>query len=70
MPHDPETPTPLDPLYSVRQAAAATGLPERTCRELFNRRYVPLVRIGSRLYVRRSDMLAYIDRRTTPAAGS
>lgn len=53
----------VDPLYSVQAAAAISGLKERTWREIFSRRAVPLVRVGCRLYVRQSDLIAYLDSR-------
>ena len=55
-------------LLTVAQAAQESGLKQRTIRGLFNTRALPLVRIGSRLYVRRGDLLAFIEAATIPAA--
>jgi hypothetical protein len=62
--HDPAT----DPLYTFAQAAAAFNMNPRTWRGLFNTRAMPLVRIGRKLYVRRSDALAYLTAQTIPAS--
>lgn len=44
------------------------GLPIRTLEHLlYTRRAVPTVRLGRRLYVRRSDLLAYFAAQTVPA---
>lgn len=53
-----------DPLFTFAQAAAATNLKPRTWREIFARRAVPLVRVNGRLYVRQSDMLAFLEAHT------
>ena len=55
-----------DPLYTFTEAAAAFSMKPRTWRELFNTRALPLVRIGRRLYVRRSEVLAYLAAQTIP----
>ncbi|CAL8975451.1 hypothetical protein TESS_TESS_00852 [Tessaracoccus sp. O5.2] len=60
---------PIPELLTVADAAAETGLKERTIRHLFDTRAVPLVKIGTRLYVRRADLVAYLDSATVPAAG-
>ena len=57
-----------DPLYTFAQAALATNLKPRTWREIFARRRVPLVRVNGRVYVRQSDMLAYLEAHTEPAS--
>lgn len=49
-----------NPLYTAEQAAAAFGMKYRTWRGLFDSRALPLIRIGRRLYVRRSDALAFL----------
>lgn len=64
LPNNPLDHRAVDPLYSVETAAAATGLKQRTWREIFNRRDVPLVRVLGKLYVRQSDMLAYLEANT------
>ena len=61
LPNNPLSHSAPDPLFTVEQAAAATGLKPLTWRGIFNRRAVPLARIQGRLYVRHSDMLAYLE---------
>lgn len=63
-------PSAADPLLTFAQAAAATNLKPRTWREIFNRRDVPLVRVNGRLYVRHSDMLAFLEAHTEGAPAS
>ncbi|MEA4944533.1 MAG: helix-turn-helix domain-containing protein [Propionicimonas sp.] len=61
LPNNPLSHSATDPLFTVGQAAAATGLKPQTWRGIFNRRDVPLVRVRGRLYVRQSTMLAYLE---------
>jgi predicted DNA-binding transcriptional regulator AlpA len=58
-----------DPLLDVPKAAEYTGLPVRQIREHFDRRRFELVKIGTRVYVRRSVIDAYLDAQTIPARG-
>ena len=53
-------------LLSIPGAAAFAGLKERAMRHLFTQRVFPVVALGTRLYVRRSDLIAYIDSHTEP----
>ena len=46
---------------------AATGLGERTVQTLVYGRHLPVVKVGSRSYVRRSDLAGWIERNTEPA---
>lgn len=61
------TPPPAALLLDVRAATLLAGTTERTMRRLFDERELPLVRVRRRLYVRRSDLLAYLDANTIPA---
>lgn len=68
-----DSPSPLT-LYTCDQVADRLNIPHRTARELFNRRAVPLVRLGRRLYVRHQDLTKFldaatIDRQTDDQAG-
>lgn len=60
---DPERPLLLD----IPAAAGFAGIKERAMRHLFTQRVFPVVALGTRLYVRRADLLAYFDRHTQPA---
>lgn len=60
---DPERPLLLD----IPAAAEFAGIKERAMRHLFTQRVFPVVALGTRLYVRRGDLLAYFDRHTQPA---
>lgn len=55
-----------DYLLGVPDVAQETGLCVRQARDLFNKRRLPLVKIGRRLYVRRGDLMAYLDAATLP----
>ncbi|MEA4944534.1 MAG: helix-turn-helix domain-containing protein [Propionicimonas sp.] len=54
-------------LLDVAGIVAATGLAARTVRELVYTRQLPVVKVGSRAYVRRSDLADWIERNTEPA---
>lgn len=54
-------------LMDVPAAAAFAGVKERAMRHLFNRRAFPLVALGTRLYVRRSTLLDYLEAQTMPS---
>jgi hypothetical protein len=57
-----------DPLLlNVPAAAGFAGITERAMRYLFTQRAFPVVALGTRLYVRRSDLLSYFDQQTRPA---
>jgi len=60
----------LDELFTPAEAAAAVGRPERAIRHLFDKRAFPLVKMGRRVYVRRSDLEAYLTASTIPARES
>lgn len=53
-------------LLDVPSAAELTGLSERAMRYLFTRRAFPIVTLGTRLYVKRADLLAHIEHNTHP----
>lgn len=59
------TPEPL--LLDIPAAAAFAGTKERAMRHLFTQRVFPVVVLGTRLYVRRTDLLTYFDLHTQPA---
>jgi len=61
------SPDPTLQLLDPAQGAALTGRPERAIRYLFDKRAFPLVRLGRRVYVRRSDFEAYLEASTEPA---
>lgn len=67
----PRTPATTQPddlaLYDVRQVGLELGIPERSARKLFDCRAFPLVHVGRRLYVRRIDLIAYLDHNTEEA---
>lgn len=56
-----------DALLDVPAVADTFNIPERAARELFNRRVFPLVQLGRRLYVRKSEVDAYFETVTIPA---
>ena len=62
-PITPET----DPLYTVEQIADFLNMKPRFWRHVFDTRAVPLVKLGRRLYIRRSTALAYVDAHTISA---
>jgi excisionase family DNA binding protein len=62
--------TGLEQLYTPAEAAAAVNRPERAIRHLFDKRAFPLVKMGRRVYVRRSDLAAYLTASTIPARES
>ena len=64
---DQDTPHQFPKLYSVKTAASATGLSERTVRHLFDKRCLPLVKVQNRLYVRADDLGRYLETNTIPA---
>ena len=47
--------------FSVRQAADATGLSERTIRLEINKNNLPAKRYGKRIIIRRVDLETWID---------
>lgn len=58
----------LPQLLDVLATAAALGISERATRHLFNVRAFPIVKLGARVYVRRSDLVTYLADRTIAAA--
>lgn len=65
-------PTPNDPrpdlgLLDVHAVAELTGLGSELVRKLVYGRRLPTVRIGGRVFVRRTDLAEWIDANTKPA---
>jgi hypothetical protein len=54
-------------LLDIPAAAGFAGMKERAMRHLFTQRVFPVVALGTRLYVRRADLLKYFDLHTRPA---
>ena len=48
-------------LLGVVETAQALNINQRAVRELFNKRALPLVKIGRRLYVREADLARFLD---------
>ncbi len=57
-------------LLDVAGVRTATGLSRDFCRRLVYGRQVPTVRIGGRVFVRRSDLASWIQANTQPARES
>lgn len=57
-------------LLDVPAIATATGLTVRTVKDLiYAKRALPVVKVGRRVYVRHADLIAWLDRNTSPARG-
>lgn len=54
---------------SVTEAANACGLSERTVRELIARREFPVLRVGRRCLVLRTQLREWLERRAAESAG-
>jgi excisionase family DNA binding protein len=54
--------------YTLKEAAAASGLGRTTLYELINRGELRLVKIGTRTLIRRLDLVAMLDRNLVQAA--
>lgn len=64
MPRAPRVPDPLnagpDPLLDPLAVSAYSGLPARLVRRLITDRDLPVIKVRNRVFVRRSDLDAYI----------
>ena len=73
MPCAPRVPEPLnagpDPLLDTPAISAYTGFPIRLVRRLIIDRDLPVTKVRSRVYIRRSDLDAYIASCERPAKG-
>lgn len=68
----PRAPRPTQELVTVAQASIEKGIPAKTLRDFINAGKLPHVRFGdktqSRIWLRRSDLEAFIDRSVVIAA--
>ena len=61
-----ELPIPYKPLLSISDASTYCGLSIRSINNLIYKRYLHIIHIGRRVYIRRSDLDQLIEKGTRP----